>query len=141
MHQLKRSDQKIAKILAEINEALKSDKFFAIFNDKRFKIAPMLLVPEDILQQFVGNSETEIRKQFHEFLKQMYEETVNNSNTISTRYEECSIYNDFLESPFRNIAATVSKRKKPGPGSSLTDQPAEKMAKLVIDPNSKDPLV
>uniref|UniRef100_A0A914HM07 Uncharacterized protein n=1 Tax=Globodera rostochiensis TaxID=31243 RepID=A0A914HM07_GLORO len=24
---------------------------------------------------------------------------------------------------------------------SLTDQPAEKMAKLVIDPNSKDPLV
>uniref|UniRef100_A0A914HMP9 Uncharacterized protein n=1 Tax=Globodera rostochiensis TaxID=31243 RepID=A0A914HMP9_GLORO len=32
-------------------------------------------VSEDIRQQFVGNSEIQIREQFHEFLKRMYETT------------------------------------------------------------------
>nr|CAD60977.1 E9 protein [Globodera rostochiensis] len=101
MHQLKRTSQKIVQILAEINEELESDKYFAKFNDERFKIVPMLLqkcwnitkqtqiginyskefqekVSEDIRQQFVGNSEIQIREQFHEFLKRMFETTVIN---------------------------------------------------------------
>uniref|UniRef100_A0A183BN28 RGS domain-containing protein n=1 Tax=Globodera pallida TaxID=36090 RepID=A0A183BN28_GLOPA len=106
MHQLKPNEQEIAKILAEINEALKSDKFFANFND-----VPELLVPEDIVQQFAGNSKTKIREQFHEFLKQMYKET-----------------------------QLFPKERSRAPGLRQLISRAEEMAKLVIDPNSKGPL-
>uniref|UniRef100_A0A914I6V7 Secreted protein n=1 Tax=Globodera rostochiensis TaxID=31243 RepID=A0A914I6V7_GLORO len=109
------------KMLAE---ALKNgDKFFANFNDKRYKIAPMLLqkcwnitkqteiekkVPDDIRQQFVGNtSNTQIRKQFHELLKRMYETTVNKCKKLCTEYEQRNIYGVFLASPFRHIATTT----------------------------------
>ncbi|KAI3408684.1 hypothetical protein GPALN_007741 [Globodera pallida] len=59
-------------------------------------------VPEDIRQQFVGNnSNTQIRKQFHELLTQMYETTVNKCKNISTpQYEQRDIYAAFLAVPF-----------------------------------------